>query len=396
MSKMFPKLPKGVVIDRDFRKKEPRYYFRAIGRPKIRLREEPGSAEFEEEVACARLRVPYVKDGQPQAEHPVAPPALKGTLRWLLQEYKRRARGTISVDLMERRIRMLEEICETFKPNKEGYSSKIKRGDLPYALMERRHITEVRDEIRQTMGARNNVVKSLSAMFAWAVDNDLARMNPCTGIKRQKSGEGFHTWTIEEVRQFETTYPKGTKARLALHIALFTGLRRGDLITVGRQHLQNGWIVLRPQKTVNSSNVVVEIPLLSVLEQTIAASPTGDMTWLVNDYGRPFTGDGFGNRFRKWCDAAGLTHCTVHGLRKAGATIAAENGATDDQLMAIFGWTTKQQTTLYTSKANRRRLAQDGMKHIDLERSEDKNVPRLSESEKCGTKTAKNTSKNNT
>lgn len=28
---------------------------------------------------------------------------------------------------------------------------------------------------------------------------------------------------------------------------------------------------------------------------------------------------------------------------KAGATVAAENGATDEELMAIFGWTTKAQ-----------------------------------------------------
>jgi integrase len=389
MSKMYPKLPKGVVLDRDFRKKEPRYYFRAPGRPKIRLHEQPGTAEFEQEVACARLGVPYAKDDQPKAEHPVAPPAAKGTLRWLLQEYKRRARGTISVDLMERRIRMLEEICETIKPDKEGKPGKLKRGDLPFALMERRHITEVRDELRQTMGARNNVVKALSAMFAWAVENDLTRTNPCAGIKRQKSGEGFHTWSIEEVRQYEAKHPLGSKARLALHIALFTGLRRSDLIILGRQHLQNGWIVMRPQKTANSSNVLVEIPLLSCLEETVAASPTGDLTWLINDYGRPFTEDGFGNRFRKWCDEAGLPHCTVHGLRKAGATIAAENGATDDQLMAIFGWTTKQQTTLYTSKANRRRLAKEGIKHLSLERNEDRNVPRVSGSEESGTKTAK-------
>jgi hypothetical protein len=58
---------------------------------------------------------------------------------------------------------------------------------------------------------------------------------------------------------------------------------------------------------------------------------------------------------RDWCDQAESPHC---GLRKAGATIAAENGATDEPLMAIFGWTTKQQTTHYTRKAQRRRMAE--------------------------------------
>jgi hypothetical protein len=38
----------------------------------------------------------------------------------------------------------------------------------------------------------------------------------------------------------------------------------------------------------------------------------------------------------------------AHGLRKAGATIAAENGATVRQLMAIFGWKTLVRAELYT------------------------------------------------
>ncbi|WP_439605497.1 tyrosine-type recombinase/integrase [Shinella sp.] len=375
------KLPKGVSPDRD-RRGNVRYYFRMTGRPKVRLTQLPGTKLFEHEVAAARLGIPWTKPDAAIPLTPVAPTAAKGTLLWLVVEYKRRARGTVSVDLMERRIRMLEEICES---EHKG----MKRGGFPFAKMEKRHVAEVRDELRQTIGARNNIVKSLSAMFSWAIANDLAKTNPCSGIKRQKSGDGFHTWSIDEVRQYEAKHPLGTKARLALHVALFTGLRRSDLVQVGRQHLQNGWIKLRPGKTAKSSGIVVEVPLLACLAETIEASPTGDLTWLINDLGRPFTDDGFGNRFRKWCDEADLTHCTVHGLRKAGATIAAENGATDDQLMAIFGWTTKQQTTLYTSKANRKRLAAAGMKHINLERNDDEFVPPVLGSEKSGTKTGK-------
>lgn len=48
---------------------------------------------------------------------------------------------------------------------------------------------------------------------------------------------------------------------------------------------------------------------------------------------------------------------SAHGLRKAGATIAADNGATSHQLMAIFGWTTIKQAEIYTKKADQKRLA---------------------------------------
>jgi len=48
--------------------------------------------------------------------------------------------------------------------------------------------------------------------------------------------------------------------------------------------------------------------------------------------------------------------CTAHGVRKAGATVAAENGATAHQLMAMFGWDTLKQAEVYTKAANQRRV----------------------------------------
>jgi hypothetical protein len=53
--------------------------------------------------------------------------------------------------------------------------------------------------------------------------------------------------------------------------------------------------------------------------------------------------------------------CSAHGLRKAGATIASDNGATTHQLMAVYGWETLKQAELYTRAANRTRLAKEAM-----------------------------------
>jgi hypothetical protein len=49
------------------------------------------------------------------------------------------------------------------------------------------------------------------------------------------------------------------------------------------------------------------------------------------------------------------------GLRKAGATLAAENGATVDQLMVIFDWDTPAQAKTYPDAADRKRLAAEAM-----------------------------------
>jgi hypothetical protein len=69
---------------------------------------------------------------------------------------------------------------------------------------------------------------------------------------------------------------------------------------------------------------------------------------------------------RKWCDDAKLPHCSAHGLRKAGAVIAAENGATSAQLQAVFGWTTSEQSDHYTRAAERKKLATAGAELLHL------------------------------
>ena len=68
---------------------------------------------------------------------------------------------------------------------------------------------------------------------------------------------------------------------------------------------------------------------------------------------------------REWCDQAELPNCSAHGLRKAGATIAANNGATSRQLMAIFGWESINMAELYTRAADQERLAEGAMHMLD-------------------------------
>jgi integrase len=68
---------------------------------------------------------------------------------------------------------------------------------------------------------------------------------------------------------------------------------------------------------------------------------------------------------RQWCDEAGLPHCSAHGLRKAGATLAAENGASAHELMSIFGWPTIKEAERDTKNAEQRRLAPRAMSKLE-------------------------------
>ncbi|WP_105403971.1 hypothetical protein [Neorhizobium sp. T7_12] len=248
MSKMYPKLPKGVSLDRDWRKKEARFYFRATGKPKVRLTEEPGTEAFDKEVACARLGVPYVRPGEQPKPERLNRDHAEGTLDWLVMKYKGRAGNTMAPDQLARRARLLERVCDSLTPK-----NKNRRGSLPIDKIERKHVMEIRDELARTAGAQDNLVKYMSAMFGWAMENDLVKVNPALRIKKVGSGAGFHTWTVDEVKQFEAKHPPGTKANLLLNMALFTGLRLQELAIMGRQHVREGWLTIRPGKTAKSS-----------------------------------------------------------------------------------------------------------------------------------------------
>jgi len=56
------------------------------------------------------------------------------------------------------------------------------------------------------------------------------------------------------------------------------------------------WRKIRPGKTTGSSGVTVQIPVLPELQASIDAAETGDLAFLVADWGRPFSFDGLGTK----------------------------------------------------------------------------------------------------
>ncbi|RPD37547.1 integrase, partial [Candidatus Liberibacter solanacearum] len=55
----------------------------------------------------------------------------------------------------------------------------------------------------------------------------------------------------------------------------------------------------------------------------------------------------------------------AHELRKAGATIAANAGASPHELMAMYGWSKTDMADLYTREVNAKKLAYKAAKMIN-------------------------------
>lgn len=332
-----------------------RVYFRRRGR-KVRIHELPGTEAFMEKYRSLLAS---------------APPRLVGStdrssFRWLCEHYYKSAEFCA---LTERTRYVRRGILDALS---------VAEGTKPYRLLLPRHVRRIRDEkAREGLpGAANNRLKALRQLFSWAFEGGLIESNPAKDVPLiHTATEGFHPWTEAEVWQFSERHPIGSKAYLAMALLLFTGVRRSDVVGLGRQMERDGWLAFTEVKGRNRLVKAREVPILPMLGAAIEACPSGHLTYLVTEFGKPFTANGFGNWFRRRCNEADLKHCSAHGLRKAGATIAANNGATEHELMAIYGWESPRQAALYTRQANRRMLAGRAMSLISIEQKSNEGVP---------------------
>ncbi len=336
-----------------------RVYVRRQGR-KIRIRETPGTDEFMLAYRAALEACPVGEQVEPTATAP-------GSLRWLVQSYYACPEFLgLHESTRTKRRAILDAICR-------------EHGTKPFTRMETKHVRlQIRDPKAATPEAANGRVKALRQVFRWAVEVGHASANPARDVPMLASNnpDGFHTWTEAEVRQYMARHPSGTKARLAMALFLYTGVRVSDVVRLGPQMERVGALCFTEEKNRANKPKHREVPILPALRAELGASPSGHLAYLVTEWGRPYASPkAFGLWFKRQCVAAGLPHCTAHGLRKAGATFAAEQGATENQLMAIYGWDSPTQAALYTKAANRKRLVKDAMPLVDPDYKENRSVP---------------------
>lgn len=363
---------KYLVEDED-RHGNPRLYVRKKGRRKIRIYETPGTDIFLEAYKDALAGKARPKPGTKAPEPRVV--AATGSLRWLVEvryyhsaEFKRLEPSTQGTRKNILKLLLNEQIA----PDDPGLI-----GTLPFADIPAEKIAILRDRKADRPHSANDRLKAIRHVFEYAKSPTAKLMakNPANEVPYiATKGGGYHTWTLPEIAQFITRHPIGTKAYLAMMLLLLTGQRRSDVVLFGRQHVRQPehiaqkfreihpgkWLAFTQHKNRNSKPVSLTVPLLPLLERILALSPCGDMTFLVTEFGKPFTAAGFGNWFHDRCVEADVPG-RAHGLRKAGATFAAENGATAHQLMAMYGWTTLKQPALYTKAADQQRLAGGAM-----------------------------------
>jgi integrase len=332
-----------------------RWRFRKHGHASIYLPGPYGSAEFRAAYEAAREGV---KTPAPRSN------AAFGSLAWLIEHYLRSARYLNLSDTRRaetrRELEWLRSVAGQYQINR----------------LATRHVEAIMAK-KSGPTAANKVKKNLSILFNFAIKHELAgqKHNPARHADRRKeSPDGYHTWTDGEILQFLAFHGQGTKARLAALLILNTGAARQDLVRLGWQNVRDGRIRYQRQKT----GVGGDYEIMPELAEELRLVPADQLLFLTHQRGRPYTVESFGNWFKDQCKAAGLPHCSAHGLRKGQATRIANAGGSELEIMSFLAHASPKEGATYVKKASRSRLADTALARAASPKPE-RNVSNLTE-----------------
>lgn len=316
-----------------------RHYFRKPGAVSVSLPGEYGSPEFLLAYKDALENAPKREIGAGRVPD--------GSISQLIAGYyKTKAYRGLADQTRATYRNTLEKI-------REAHGTRLVKG------IRFRHVAHILDGLPAN---RENWRKCFRLILNLALERGWIDVHPMVGMRRpRKAQKGFRAWEAGEVAAFEAKWPTGSRERLALALLLYTGQRRSDMVTMGRQHVSGSHISVVQQKT----GTRLTIRLHAKLRAELALVPPGQLTFLQTQYGEPFKAAGFTNWFRDVTKAAGLSGCTAHGLRKTASVMLAEAGCSGKEIMAITGHANLAEVTLYTAAADQGRLADEAMRKLE-------------------------------
>lgn len=246
------------------------------------------------------------------------------TFDWLVRLFERSPEFKSKADNTQRLYtRHLAYANEQFR-NRHGHSA-------PLTQLTAEQMQIVRDKFAAEPGKANAIVKSVSALYAWAmkVGRRYVKDNIASGIDLFEMGEHepWPEWLVVDALD-------DLAIRLPVALLYYTGQRIGDVVKMGRTHVIRGALHVTQQKTDTS----LRIPLHKNLAATIEAdAPKDALVFLLGDKGMPTTESGLRQRIQKWAKDKHKLHIVPHGLRKNAVNALLEAECSTAEVSAITG-----------------------------------------------------------
>lgn len=231
-------------------------------------------------------------------------------------------------------------------------------GGEPFAFITPKMVKAVRDDIARETPRKAHKVKALvSLLYAWAAGNDHVPLgfNPASPIRKLKGRSNpYKVWSETEIRIALGTAPLWLKTPLML--ALYTGQRREDVVSMDWADFQGGFIRVRQSKTGEPLDIACHRELRKHLE-SVRTQFGGKIARTAR--GRPFTANSLSQALRRFIDE---TKCIpadrgMHGLRYAAAARLNDAGCTVDEAVAVLGHRTYQMAVKYMAQRRNSKAA---------------------------------------
>src|SRR5262249_23962165 len=107
-----------------------------------------------------------------------------------------------------------------------------------------------RSDVRAMMGKidkpalANQVIKSASAIFTWAIRQELLANNPCHGVEHNPTTSRERVLSDTELPLFWQAFSDAGHSGIALQVLLLTGQRPGEVKHMRYDQIVDGWWTL--------------------------------------------------------------------------------------------------------------------------------------------------------
>lgn len=173
---------------------------------------------------------------------------------------------------------------------------------------------------------------SLSRLFSYAIEQEIVKQNPCTGIGRLYSGSRREfLWSDAQLETFRQSAP--AHLLLPFEIAIHTGQRQGDILSLAWPAYDETHLRFEQSKGKKRLKVMVAAELKARLD----AMPRAALRICLNSRARPWTKDGFKSSWGKECERLGIKNVTFHDLRGTFITARHKEGSSIEDISLISG-----------------------------------------------------------
>jgi integrase/recombinase XerD len=352
-----------------------RHQCRIPGRKSFRLPGMPGSIEFMEAYRAALAGALKGSTSEIGADR-----TSPGSVNAAIVAYYKHVSFTEGLSPASQQMR--RPILERFRKA---------HGGKRLALLTADHVTALLEPMKPH--AKKNWLKALRGLMAFAKAQNLIKTDPTAEVVvKVEKGMGHMTWHEPQIEKYRAHHLLGTTARLAFELMLNIAARRHDAHALGHQHIRDEGkgpkLCWRPHKTLRTTKKLLKVRVMPELQAALDAMPPSSddvLTFLRNDYGRPFaSAAAFGNKFADWCKAAGLKPVLcddgkmrsyrAHGLRKAALRTLAHAGCTEDEMMQVSGHADARQLREYLDEVDQEQMADAAMEKLAQKRGGDQNA----------------------